>query len=134
MQQATASDRSWTIGELAAEFGTTLRTIRFYEDRGLLQPVRRGQTRLYGERERVRLQLILRGKRLGFTLSEIAHILDLYDEQPGERGQLEFLIADIGRRRAMLLDKRRDLDEALAELADLEARCRVELAGLLESQ
>ena len=111
------TERTWSIGELAAEFDTTLRTIRFYEDRGLLAPERVGTTRIFHDRERVRLQLILRGKRLGFTLTEIAHVLDLYDEQPGERGQLEFLIADINRRRRTLEEKRQDLDEALAELS-----------------
>ncbi len=126
-------DRTWTISELAAEFGTTLRSIRFYEDEGLLTPERVGTTRVFRDRDRVRLQLILRGRRLGFTLAEIAHILGLYDETPGERGQLEFLLADIGRRRAVLLEKRRDLDDALADLADLEARCRADLETLLES-
>ena len=121
-------ERTWSIGELAAEFDTTLRTIRFYEDRGLLAPQRVGTTRVFRDRERVRLQLILRGKRLGFTLTEIAHILDLYGEQPGERGQLEFLITDIDRRRSALEGKRRDLDEALAELDALEERCRADLA------
>ena len=82
---------------------------------------------MFHDRDRVRLQLVLRGKRLGFTLAEIAHVLGLYDETPGERGQLEFLIADIGKRRSALLDKRRDLDEALAELTTLEARCRADL-------
>ena len=119
--------RTWTIGELAAEFGTTLRSIRFYEDKGLLQPQRQGQTRIFCERDRVRLQLILRGKRLGFTLSEIAHVIDLYDETPGEVGQLEFLLADIVGRRESLLQKRRDLDDALAELDELERRCRADL-------
>jgi DNA-binding transcriptional MerR regulator len=127
------SERTWTISELAAEFATTLRTIRFYEDEGLLTPERVGTTRVFRDRDRVRLQLILRGRRLGFTLTEIAHVLGLYDETPGERGQLEFLLADIGRRRAVLLDKRRDLDDALAELADLEARCQADLKVLLES-
>ncbi len=122
--------RTWTIGELAAEHDTTLRTIRFYEDRGLLAPERRGSSRVFHERDRVRLQLILRGKRLGFTLDEIAHVLGLYDETPGEAGQLEYLIADIGRRRAGLLAKRRDLDEALGELDELENRCRADLAAL----
>jgi DNA-binding transcriptional MerR regulator len=124
--------RTWTISELAAEFDTTLRTIRFYEDVGLLTPQRGGTTRVFHDRDRVLLQLILRGKRLGFTLAEIAHVLGLDDETPGERGQLEFLIADIGKRRSALLEKRRDLDEALAELAALEERCRADLAGLLE--
>lgn len=123
-------DRTWTISELATEFGTTLRTIRFYEDQGLLAPERTGTARVFRDRDRVRLQLVLRGRRLGFTLSEIAHILGLYDETPGERGQLEYLLTEIGRRREGLLDKRRDLDEALAELAELEARCRTDLAGL----
>jgi DNA-binding transcriptional MerR regulator len=122
--------RTWTIGELATEHDTTLRTIRFYEDRGLLSPERRGSTRVFHERDRVRLQLILRGKRLGFTLDEIAHVIGMYDETPGEAGQLEYLIADIERRRAGLLDKRRDLDEALAELDELERRCRTDLARL----
>ena len=124
-------DRTWTISELAADFGTTLRTIRFYEDEGLLTPERVGTARVFHDRDRVRLQLILRGKRLGFALAEIAHILGLYDEPPGEQGQLEFLIADIAKRRSALVEKRRDLDEALAELADLEARCRADLARLL---
>ena len=122
--------RTWTIGELAAEFDTTLRTLRFYEDRGLLRPERRGQTRVFSERDRVRLRLVLRGKRLGFGLDEIAAVLDMYDTGPGEAGQLEFVIADIGHRRDALLRKRADLDAALAELDDLERRCRVDLARL----
>ena len=124
------ADRTWTIGELAIEFDTTLRTIRFYEDQGLLTPERAGTARVFHDRDRVRLQLILRGKRLGFTLTEIAHILGLYDETPGERGQLEFLLADIGQRRSVLLGLRRDLDKTLAELDDLEARCRADLSAL----
>jgi DNA-binding transcriptional MerR regulator len=123
-------DRTWTISELAAEFGTTLRTIRFYEDEGLLTPERVGTARIFHDRDRVRLQLILRGKRLGFTLAEIAHVLGLYDEPPGERGQLEFLIGDIAKRRSALLEKRHDIDEALAELTALEDRCRSDLALL----
>ncbi|MGI8459767.1 MAG: MerR family transcriptional regulator [Propionibacteriaceae bacterium] len=121
---------TWSIGELATEFGTTLRTIRFYEDKGLLAPKRRGTTRLFGPRERVRLGLILRGKRLGFTLDEIATVLDMYDAEPGEAGQLHFLIDDVRRRRADLLGRRRDLDEALVELDDLERRCRADLRRL----
>jgi DNA-binding transcriptional MerR regulator len=98
------SDQTWSIGELAEEFNTTLRTIRFYEDRGLLTPQRQGTARIFHDRDRVRLQLILRGKRLGFTLDEIAHVLA----------------------------KRRDLDEALTELDDLEKRCRADLKRLSE--
>ena len=125
------SARTWTIGELAEEFDTTLRTIRFYEDRGLLSPERHGQTRIFHARDRVRLQLILRGKRLGFRLNEIAHVIDMYDNPPGEAGQLEFLLIDIQARRDHLLRKRRDLDEALAELDQLEERCRDDLARLI---
>ena len=121
-------DQTWSIGELAEEFDTTLRTIRFYEDRGLLTPERQGTTRIFHDRDRVRLQLILRGKRLGFTLDEIAHVINMYDETPGRRGQLEFLIADIDKRRQALLAKRRDLDESLSELDELEAKCRADLA------
>jgi DNA-binding transcriptional MerR regulator len=127
------SDQTWSIGELAEEFNTTLRTIRFYEDRGLLTPQRQGTARIFHDRDRVRLQLILRGKRLGFTLDEIAHVINMYDETPGERGQLAFLLSDINKRRDALLAKRRDLDEALTELDDLEKRCRSDLERLGES-
>lgn len=124
------SDRTWTIGELADEFDTTLRTIRFYEDKGLLSPERDGQTRIFHPRDRVRLRLVLRGKRLGFGLDEIAHIVDMYDQTPGESGQLEYLITDIEDRRTSLLHKRKDLDEELADLDLLETRCRDDLARL----
>ena len=125
--------QTWTIAQLAAEYDVTLRTIRFYEDRGLLTPQRQGTARIFHDRDRVRLQLILRGKRLGFTLDEIAHVINMYDETPGERGQLAFLISDIDKRRDALLAKRRDLDEALTELDDLEKRCRADLERLSES-
>jgi DNA-binding transcriptional MerR regulator len=121
---------TWTITELAAEFDTTLRTLRFYEDRGLLRPERQGQTRVFHPRDRVRLQLIQRGKRLGFNLAEIASILDMYDEQPGEEGQLRFLLSDIADRRAGLERKRRDLEDALDELDELDRRCRDDLRRL----
>lgn len=123
-------ERSWSISELAAEFDTTLRTIRFYEDRGLLVPQRRGTTRVFRHRERVRLKLILRGKRLGFTLDEIAEILNMYDDLPGEAGQLRFLLDDIRERRAALVARRHDVDEALTELAELEQQCRKDLDHL----
>ena len=124
------TSRTWSIGELAEEFDTTLRTIRFYEDKGLISPERHGQRRIFHPRDRVRLQLILRGKRLGFTLDEIATIVDMYDAAPGERGQLEYLLADIGHRRQVLEQKRADLEQTLAELTDLEQRCRRDLRRL----
>ena len=83
---------TWTITELAEEYAVTLRTIRFYEDRGLLSPERRGSQRVFHPRDRVRLGLILRGKRLGFSLEEIAKIVDMYDAEPGEAGQLRYLL------------------------------------------
>jgi DNA-binding transcriptional MerR regulator len=121
---------SWTIAELAAEFGVTLRTIRFYEDRGLITPERRGQQRVFGPRERVRLELILRGKRLGFSLDEIAKIVDMYDAEPGEVGQLRYLLEQIARRRLELEQRRRDIEQTLAELDKVEARCRADLVQL----
>ena len=129
-ETTVASGRRWSIGELAEEFDTTLRTIRFYEDRGLLNPERRGQTRIFHERDRVRLRLILRGKRLGFTLDETASVIDMYDASPGEAGQLSYLLTDIVQRREALLRKRADLDVSLAELSGLEARCRADLERL----
>lgn len=123
-------DRIWTISELAEEFEVTLRTIRHYEDVGLLSPDRRGTSRLFRNRDRVRLGLILRGKRLGFSLDEIARIVNMYDEQPGEAGQLEYLIEQIAARRAELEQRRRDIEETLADLDTVEARCREHLARL----
>lgn len=120
----------FTITELSREFDVTTRTIRFYEDEGLLAPDRRGQARIYGPRDRVRLRLILRGKRLGFSLSEIKEILDLYDREPGEAGQLRHFLAKIAERRAQLLQQREDIDVTLAELATVEARCDERLAEL----
>jgi DNA-binding transcriptional MerR regulator len=121
---------TWTITQLAQEYGVTLRTLRHYEDVGLLFPERRGTTRVFHLRDRIRLQLILRGKRLGFTLPEIATIVNMYDDQPGEAGQLQYLIYQIDVRRAELAQRRRDIDETLAELADVEARCRADLERL----
>ena len=122
--------RTWTITELADEFGVTLRTLRHYEDVGLLFPERRGTTRVFHHRDRVRLELILRGKRLGFTLPEIATIVNMYDDQPGEAGQLHYLIDQIDVRREELEQRRRDIDDTIAELAEVEARCRDDLALL----
>ena len=121
---------TWTITELAGEFGVTLRTLRHYEDVGLLSPERRGTTRVFHQRDRVRLELILRGKRLGFTLPEIATIVDMYDDKPGEAGQLRYLLEQIEVRREELAQRRRDIDDTLAELAEVETRCRDDLAAL----
>jgi DNA-binding transcriptional MerR regulator len=126
----SADSGTWTITELASEYDVTLRTIRFYEDRGLLTPERRGTTRVYHPRDRVRLALILRGKRLGFTLDEIATIVDMYDAEPGEEGQLVYLLNQITKRRADLEQRRHDIEETLHDLAEVEARCQADLANL----
>jgi len=122
--------RTWSITDLAEEFGVTLRTIRFYEDRGLVTPERRGTTRVFHARDRIRLALVLRGKRLGFSLDEIATIVDMYDAEPGEVGQLRYLIEQIDVRRTELEQRRKDIDDTLAELAVVEARCREDLRRL----
>jgi DNA-binding transcriptional MerR regulator len=121
---------TWSITELAEEFGITLRAIRHYEDVGLITPERRGSSRVFHPRDRIRLQLILRGKRLGFSLPEIRTIVNMYDEQPGEAGQLQYLLDQIDVRRAELEQLRRDIDETMAELAHVEQRCREDLAAL----
>ena len=118
------------IGELARESGATPRAIRFYEDYGLLRPLREGQRRIYRERDRTRLKLILRGKRLGFSLAEIAEILALYDEPRGEGKQLEFLLEKIAARCTELLAKRRDIEASLRDLDGVARDCRRRLQAL----
>jgi DNA-binding transcriptional MerR regulator len=122
--------QTWTITELAEEFGVTLRTLRHYEDLGLLSPARRGQVRVYDLRDRTRVELVLRGRRLGFSLPEIATIVNMYDEQPGEAGQLEYLLEQIEVRRVDLEQRRRDIDATLVELDRVAARCREDLGRL----
>lgn len=123
-------ERTWSIAELADEFGVTHRTIRFYEDRGLIRPQRRGTQRVFHPRDRVRLALVLRGRRLGFSLDEIARIVDMYDSEPGEAGQLRYLLTQIAARRTELEQRRGDIDETLSELDEVERRCREDLAKL----
>ena len=111
-------------------YGVTLRTLRHYEELGLLFPERVGSARVYHQRDRIRLELILRGKRLGFSLGEIAVIVNMYDQPPGEAGQLEYLLAQCLVRREELEQRRRDIDETLRELDEVEQRCRHDLAAL----
>ena len=112
---------AYSIGELAEMFGITPRAIRFYEDRGLLAPRRAGKNRIFGDRERVRLDFILRGKRLGISLAEIGEWLDLYDMEDGERRQYKALLEGSRKRIAELERQRDDLDATLKELRDIEA-------------
>ncbi|MCB1426172.1 MAG: MerR family DNA-binding transcriptional regulator, partial [Notoacmeibacter sp.] len=101
----------YTITELTKEFGVSTRTLRFYEDEGLIQPHRRGRTRLYRPADRHLIKQIMRGKRLGFSIAEIRDIIQMYREPPGEGGQLKTIIAKIEERREELRQKRRDLEE-----------------------
>ncbi|MBT5414203.1 MAG: MerR family DNA-binding transcriptional regulator [Rhodospirillaceae bacterium] len=112
----------YTITELAEAFEVTARTLRFYEDCGLLDPERRGRTRLYSERDRKRLRLALRGKRLGFSLEEIKEMLDLHHARPGQVTEPDALRARIEAHRARLTQYREDAEIALDWLDALEAR------------
>ena len=117
-----------TITDLAAELGITARTLRFYEDQGLIQPRRLGATRVYSNRERARMILILRGKRLGFSIREIKDYLDLYDADPRHETQTRALLAKIAQRRAMLEEQRVAITEALDGLAAVERDAELQLA------
>ncbi|SDS49775.1 MerR family transcriptional regulator [Actinopolymorpha singaporensis] len=121
---------TWTITQLAEEYDVTLRTIRFYEDKGFLAPERRGSQRIFHARDRVRLGLVLRGRRLGFSLREIETIIGMYDAEPGEQGQLRYLLEQIGSRRQELEQRGRDIDTTLDELAEVERRCQEDLERL----
>ena len=118
------SRATYSISELAREFALTTRAIRFYEDSGLIAPKREKRTRVYGERERVRLKLILRGKRLGLALSEIGELLDLYEVRRNEKAQLTAFLALLTDRRTRLLQQREDIEIVLAEIDAIERDCR----------
>ena len=120
----------YTITELTKEFGVSTRTLRFYEDEGLIQPHRRGRTRLYRPADRHLIKQIMRGKRLGFSIAEIRDIIQMYREPPGEAGQLRKIIVKIEERREELRQKRRDLEETLAELDRSEEASLERLAEL----
>ncbi len=116
-------NETYSIGDLSREFEVTTRTIRHYEDLGLLAPKREGQSRIYASRDRVHLKLILRGRRLGFSLKEIGELLELYDAPNGEASQLKRFVAKMRARRKALLEQREDIDRVLEELDALEKRC-----------
>ena len=122
--------RTWTIAQIADEFKVTHRAVRHYEELGLISPERRGTVRLYRRRDRTRLNLILRGKRLGFPLQEIRTIINLYDEPRGQASQLVFVLDQIHDRRADLERRCGDLEDALKELDDFERRCQGDLLEL----
>ncbi|WP_445001076.1 MerR family transcriptional regulator [Halomonas mongoliensis] len=123
--------RTYGIGELAKMFEVTPRTIRFYEQEGLLAPERRGQTRIYHEKDRVRLKLTLRGKRLGFSLAEIREVVMMYDAMPdGNARQLQRLLEILADKRANLERQLEDIRLMHKELDDVESRAREVLSGL----
>ncbi len=120
----------YTISELTREFDVSTRTLRFYEDEGLIHPLRRGRTRLFRPADRHLIRQILRGKRLGFSINEIREIIQIYREPPGEVGQLDLLLRRIAEKKDELRQKRRDLEDTLAELDQAEESCVERLAEL----
>lgn len=121
---------TYSISDLAEEFGVTTRTIRFYEEKGLLKPQRQGTRRIYNPADRTRLRLILRGKRLGLSLEESAEIIRMYGSPGNNRRQLETLLGRIRERRDELLRQQRDLQALLRELQDAEDKCKAALDSL----
>jgi DNA-binding transcriptional MerR regulator len=122
-------NRTYSISELAEEFDVTTRTLRFYEDKGILSPQRKGTVRVYGERDKVRLRLALRGKRLGFSLDDCREIIEMYDPIAGNKlRQLKRLQDKIREHRQVLLSKRDDIDATLKNMAEIEALCEQHMA------
>jgi len=119
---------TWTISELSQEFGITPRTIRFYEDQGIVAPAREGRNRIFGPRDRARLKLALRGKRLGLQLSQIRALIDMYDGPGDTVPQLREYLAMLERHRSTLERQRQDIDDTLAEIAGQARECRRLLA------
>ena len=122
------SERTYTISDLAREFDVTTRTIRFYEEKGLVTPLRQGQKRLYTPADRVRIKLILRGKRIGMTLQECVDFIDMYDPEHNNAEQLHSLINDVKKRREGLLQQKKDIDDMLAGLAEVQSLCERSMA------
>ena len=129
MPPAHDTHRFYSIAELARELGVTARAIRFYEAKGLLEPQRAGSTRVYTYRDRARLLIILRGKRLGFSLAQVQQYLDLYDADPTHKEQLVHLLRNARRRIDELEHQRRDLELTLEELRDIEEQVLAAMRG-----
>jgi DNA-binding transcriptional MerR regulator len=128
---AAKAQRTWTVGELAEEFGVTTRTLRFYEAEGLISPERVGERRIYHARERIRMRLILRGKRFGMTLAECREIVDMYDgAATSEKRQLETLLARLDEIAGDLRERQADLRSTLAEVDDVAKKCQERLDEL----
>ena len=114
---------NYTISELAKEFGVTTRTIRFYEEKGLVHPERNGRARVYTAADRVRIKLILRGKRIGMSLQESAEVIDMYDPDHNNADQLRTLIKTVEGRRLLLLQQKNDIDDMLSGLDEVQSLC-----------
>ncbi len=127
MQPVEKERAEFSISELATEFDVTPRAIRFYEDHGLLAPKRAGQRRIYSLRDRTRLKLTLRGKRLGLTLSEIRELVDMYEPGRDERPQLARFLAVLESHRTSLMQQRTDIEAQLTELQLFEKKIRKQL-------
>ncbi len=121
---------AYSIGDLAREFDVTLRTLRFYEDKGLLNPRRQGQTRIYNRRDRARLKLALMGKKVGFSLDEIKEMLDLYDLKDGQVVQLKVALDRFTKQIRVLEEQKADIESAISELT----RTRDVVAGMLHEK
>lgn len=129
----TTDQTTFSIGQLAKEFDITTRSIRFYEDQGLITPTRNGQTRIYNQRDRVRLKLILRGKRLGFSLAETGRIFELYDIDKTSASQLKVMMEIIAQKKADLHQQLDDIKVVLMELTTLEESCKETLLSIEKS-
>ncbi|MCD7110303.1 MerR family DNA-binding transcriptional regulator [Rhizobium sp. DKSPLA3] len=123
-------DKYYTITELTREFGVSTRTLRFYEDEGLIHPERRGRTRFFRSTDRHLIKEILRGRRIGFSISEIREIIQVYKEPPGEAGQLRLMMKRLEDKRVELIQKRRDIEETLEEMSNVEEACLTRLAEI----
>lgn len=126
--------KTYSISELARELDVTTRTIRFYEEQGMLLPTRRGQERIYTPKDRVALKLILRGKRIGFSLAECKTLIELYDPQGDNRNQLEIMLGKIAERRLQLEQQLLDIQQMQLELDTAEERCRAALLEIPETR
>ena len=122
-------DKTYTISDLAKEFGITTRTIRFYEEKGMISPTREGQKRLYTTSDRARIKLILRGKRIGMTLQESVDVIDMYDPGHNNVDQLHSLIDMVKDRREQLRQQKKDIDDMLAGLDEVQSLCEQSLAA-----
>ncbi|PRD41043.1 transcriptional regulator [Phyllobacterium phragmitis] len=118
-QHDIPEDKAFRIGDLASEFGVSLRTLRFYEDKGLLSPRRAGTVRLYTRSDRTRLRLVLFGRKVGFTLRELKHLIDLYEPEGSNMRQIRAVLDKSTRQLARLEQQRSTLDDSIAELREV---------------